>query len=89
MIPQDFGRKIPTSINNAEYLQSKYDMLMVLSDIEMAQSMEKDAKNAKPEIVKTYMITYKLINLISHLTYNNKGLVKTATKSSRRELWNS
>jgi poly [ADP-ribose] polymerase len=48
LIPQDFGRQRPPAIDNQEELQKKYDMLTVLSDIELAQSMqEKAAKETK------------------------------------------
>eukprot|EP00800_Vazella_pourtalesii_P007918 TRINITY_DN2107_c0_g1_i1.p1 TRINITY_DN2107_c0_g1~~TRINITY_DN2107_c0_g1_i1.p1 ORF type:complete len:597 (+),score=136.95 TRINITY_DN2107_c0_g1_i1:61-1851(+) len=42
VIPHDFGRQRPPVINNAEALQQKKDMLMVLGDIEVALSMQKD-----------------------------------------------
>ncbi|CAF3811477.1 unnamed protein product [Rotaria socialis] len=41
-IPHDFGRARPQPINTREGLQKKYDMLAVLADIELAQSMQKD-----------------------------------------------
>jgi poly [ADP-ribose] polymerase len=54
VIPQDFGRTVPPAINNEELLQKKYDMLMVLSDIELAQSMqekaEKDANTKESKV---------------------------------------
>ena len=43
VIPQDFGRIRPQPIDNEEFLQKKYDMLTVLSDIELAQSMQETA----------------------------------------------
>lgn len=49
VIPQDFGRQRPPPIDNQEALQKKYDMLTVLSDIELAQSMQEtgDKETAK------------------------------------------
>jgi poly [ADP-ribose] polymerase len=41
VIPHDFGRKLPPTINSMELLRKKMDMLMVLADIELAQSMQK------------------------------------------------
>ncbi|KAK7496119.1 hypothetical protein BaRGS_00012529 [Batillaria attramentaria] len=41
-VPHDFGRRVPPIIDNAEALQKKYDMLAVLGDIEIAQSMQKE-----------------------------------------------
>lgn len=45
-IPHDFGRQIPPAIKTAEGLQKKYDMLMVLGDIELAQTLQKDQEKA-------------------------------------------
>ncbi|KAK3103750.1 hypothetical protein FSP39_021612 [Pinctada imbricata] len=42
LIPHDFGRKIPPVMNDLETVRQKYDMLLVLGDIELAQSMQKD-----------------------------------------------
>ena len=44
VIPQDFGRQRPPPIDTEEKLQKKYDMLVVLSDIELAQSMQETAE---------------------------------------------
>lgn len=43
VIPQDFGRAKPPLIDSKEKLQQKYDMLMVLSDIELAQNMSEES----------------------------------------------
>ncbi len=48
VVPQNFGRSKPPLINTLENLQAKYDMLMVLSDIELAQSMQEQEK-IKPQ----------------------------------------
>lgn len=50
VIPQDFGRCVPKPIKTKEYLQEKYDMLIVLSDIEMAQSL-KEKNSVRVEAV--------------------------------------
>lgn len=42
LIPHDFGRRIPPTIDNAETLRQKMDMLLVLGDIELAQEMQKE-----------------------------------------------
>ncbi|CAF1074068.1 unnamed protein product [Rotaria sp. Silwood1] len=67
-IPHDFGRARPKPIDNREALQQKYDMLAVLADIELAQSIQKDkdadekakkkAEQAKPH---PYDINYGLL----------------------------
>ena len=44
VIPQDFGRQRPPPIDSQETLQQKYDMLVVLSDIELAQTMQQNAE---------------------------------------------
>ncbi|XP_067685164.1 protein mono-ADP-ribosyltransferase PARP3-like [Haliotis asinina] len=46
VIPHDFGRKILPSIADSETLQKKMDMLAVLGDIELAQSLQKDKDKA-------------------------------------------
>jgi poly [ADP-ribose] polymerase len=52
IIPQDFGRMRPSSIDDEEKLQKKYDMLMVLSDIELAQTMQDDAEKKQENEIK-------------------------------------
>ncbi|XP_067907485.1 protein mono-ADP-ribosyltransferase PARP3 [Heterodontus francisci] len=53
IIPHYFGRNRPPVIDTAEVVQSKKDMLLVLADIELAQSLqaEKEQK-AKTEIIE-------------------------------------
>ncbi|UJR38079.1 hypothetical protein I4U23_030760 [Adineta vaga] len=67
-IPHDFGRNVPKPINTREGLQQKYDMLAVLADIELAQSIQKNkdseedakkkAEQAKPH---PYDVNYGLL----------------------------
>jgi poly [ADP-ribose] polymerase len=52
IIPQDFGRMRPPAIDDQEKLQKKYDMLMVLSDIELAQTMQDDAEKKQEKETK-------------------------------------
>ncbi|XP_036733919.2 protein mono-ADP-ribosyltransferase PARP3 isoform X2 [Manis pentadactyla] len=47
VIPHNFGRSRPPTINSPELLQAKKDMLLVLTDIELAQTLQ-----ATPEQVK-------------------------------------
>ncbi|XP_048756021.2 protein mono-ADP-ribosyltransferase PARP3-like [Ostrea edulis] len=42
VIPHDFGRKVPPLIDTQDIIRRKYDILLVLSDIEIAQSLEKE-----------------------------------------------
>ncbi|XP_070559252.1 protein mono-ADP-ribosyltransferase PARP3-like [Ptychodera flava] len=53
LIPHSFGRKIPPVINDPEMVQKKKDMLLVLADIELAQSLQKDKDKAKAAVTTT------------------------------------
>lgn len=44
VIPHNFGRNRPPSINSRELLQAKKDMLLVLADIELAQTLQADSE---------------------------------------------
>nr|XP_054752032.1 protein mono-ADP-ribosyltransferase PARP3-like [Lytechinus pictus] len=44
IIPHSFGRNIPPLIDDAEKIQAKKDMLIVLGDIELALGMQKEKK---------------------------------------------
>merc|ERR1712050_76812 len=46
LVPHNFGRMRPPVINDLEHLQKKFDLLAVLNDIEIAQSL-KDKKGKK------------------------------------------
>ncbi|KYO22983.1 poly [ADP-ribose] polymerase 3 [Alligator mississippiensis] len=52
VIPHNFGRARPPSINTQEVLQAKKDMLLVLADIELAQSLQAQKKEEEKEQVK-------------------------------------
>uniref|UniRef100_A0A7M4FND4 Poly [ADP-ribose] polymerase n=1 Tax=Crocodylus porosus TaxID=8502 RepID=A0A7M4FND4_CROPO len=52
VIPHNFGRTRPPSINTQEVLQAKKDMLLVLADIELAQSLQAQKKEEEKEQVK-------------------------------------
>ncbi|KAL8585846.1 hypothetical protein ACOMHN_040071 [Nucella lapillus] len=63
-VPHDFGRRTPPVIDNAEGVQMKYDMLAVLGDIELAQSMQKDKEKAnegKEEVPHPLDVDYELL----------------------------
>ncbi|KAL3852914.1 hypothetical protein ACJMK2_016520 [Sinanodonta woodiana] len=51
VIPHDFGRKVPPVINDVETLRQKMDMLLVLGDIELAQSLQKEKDQAEKSVV--------------------------------------
>lgn len=66
VIPHSFGRKLPPTIDTAETLQKKKDMLLVLGDIELAQSMQKEkvktsAKKETKEIPHPLDVKYTLL----------------------------
>uniref|UniRef100_A0A8B8BUJ9 Poly [ADP-ribose] polymerase n=1 Tax=Crassostrea virginica TaxID=6565 RepID=A0A8B8BUJ9_CRAVI len=42
VIPHDFGRRVPPVMDTLEIIRQKYDMLLVLGDIEIAQTLEKE-----------------------------------------------
>ena len=77
VIPQDFGRVCPPSINNDELLQKKYDMLMVLSDIELAQSMqEKAEKDGNKEAVDVTRFYFPLIRKTDFQTFKKMNFLE-------------
>ncbi|KAM6169467.1 protein mono-ADP-ribosyltransferase PARP3 [Rhynchocyon petersi] len=47
VIPHNFGRTRPPPINSPEVLQAKKDMLLVLADIELAQTLQATVKEEK------------------------------------------
>jgi poly [ADP-ribose] polymerase len=49
IIPHSFGRTVPPVITDAEHLQKKFDLLSVLGDIEIAQSLQKKPEE-KPKV---------------------------------------
>lgn len=52
VIPHDFGRKVPPVMNTLETIRKKYDMLLVLGDIEIAQTLEKEKEKVASESAK-------------------------------------
>ncbi|XP_072276486.1 protein mono-ADP-ribosyltransferase PARP3 [Pyxicephalus adspersus] len=49
IIPHNFGRQIPPVIDTQEILQAKKDMLLVLADIELAQTLQADKVKQEQE----------------------------------------
>lgn len=91
VIPHDFGRKIPPVIGDLEVLRSKMDMLLVLGDIEIAQSLQKE-KDKKMEAEKGDLlpnpldVNYDLLNC--ELEYLDKKspefkVIETYTKNTK------
>jgi len=62
IIPHVFGRTRPPPINDPEIVQNKRDMLAVLGDIEIAQTLSKEVVEEKKEIDHPLDANYKLLD---------------------------
>ncbi|XP_048346773.1 protein mono-ADP-ribosyltransferase PARP3 [Sphaerodactylus townsendi] len=62
IIPHNFGRSRPPSITTPEVIQAKKDMLLVLADIELAQSLQAQKKkdDEKEEEMKVEEVPHPL-----------------------------
>eukprot|EP00731_Ephydatia_muelleri_P003429 Em0001g3429a len=73
IIPHAFGRMVPPVIADAESLQKKFDMLLVLGDIELAQGMQqgqekKEQKSADGAVPHPLDVNYQSLNArLSHI----------------------
>ncbi|XP_043933407.1 protein mono-ADP-ribosyltransferase PARP3 [Protopterus annectens] len=77
IIPHNFGRMRPPVIDSAEVIQAKRDMLLVLADIELAQSLqaEKDTKKEEniPEVPHPLDEDYLLLKCeLSYVDLNSQ-----------------
>ncbi|KAF7661940.1 hypothetical protein LDENG_00250260 [Lucifuga dentata] len=52
-IPHNFGRNRPPTIDSTEIVEKKKEMLMVLADIELAQTLKSETEKAQEEMVET------------------------------------
>lgn len=52
-IPHNFGRNRPPAINSKEIVDQKKEMLMVLADIELAQTLKSETEKAQEEMIET------------------------------------
>lgn len=52
-IPHNFGRNRPPTIDHKEVIEQKKEMLMVLADIELAQTLKSETEKAQDEMIKT------------------------------------
>lgn len=52
-IPHNFGRNRPPVIDNKEIVEKKKEMLMVLADIELAQTLKSETEKAQEEMIET------------------------------------
>ncbi|XP_061689209.1 protein mono-ADP-ribosyltransferase PARP3 isoform X2 [Syngnathoides biaculeatus] len=52
-IPHNFGRSRPPTIDNNDIVEKKKEMLMVLADIELAQTLKSETEKAQEEMIET------------------------------------
>ncbi|TKS71682.1 Poly [ADP-ribose] polymerase 3 [Collichthys lucidus] len=52
-VPHNFGRNRPPTINTQEIIEQKKEMLMVLADIELAQTLKSETENALEDTIET------------------------------------
>ncbi|KAM8867700.1 protein mono-ADP-ribosyltransferase PARP3 [Synchiropus picturatus] len=52
-IPHNFGRRIPPTIKTVEVVRSKKEMLLILADIEIAQTLKTETEKAQEGKVET------------------------------------
>ncbi|XP_077384783.1 protein mono-ADP-ribosyltransferase PARP3 [Festucalex cinctus] len=52
-IPHNFGRSRPPTIDNNDIVEKKKEMLMVLADIELAQTLKSETEKAQKEMIET------------------------------------
>lgn len=52
-IPHNFGRNRPPTIDSKEIIEKKKEMLMVLADIELAQTLKTETEKAQEEMIET------------------------------------
>ncbi|MED6279620.1 hypothetical protein CHARACLAT_002662 [Characodon lateralis] len=52
-IPHNFGRTRPPTINTKEIVEQKKEMLMVLADIELTQTLKSETEKAQDEMIET------------------------------------
>ncbi|KAM7005907.1 protein mono-ADP-ribosyltransferase PARP3 [Tautogolabrus adspersus] len=50
IVPHNFGRNRPPTIDDSEVVEKKKEMLMVLADIELAQTLKSETEKAQEEI---------------------------------------
>lgn len=53
IVPHNFGRNRPPTINDRDIVEKKKEMLMVLADIELAQTLKSDTEKAQEEMIAT------------------------------------
>ncbi|XP_078104592.1 protein mono-ADP-ribosyltransferase PARP3 [Sander vitreus] len=59
-IPHNFGRNRPPIIDDQEIVEKKKEMLMVLADIELAQTLKSETEKAQEEMIETVTVPHPL-----------------------------
>ncbi|AWP02879.1 putative poly [Scophthalmus maximus] len=52
-VPHNFGRTRPPTIDSKDIVETKKEMLMVLADIELAQTLKSETEKAQEEMIET------------------------------------
>jgi len=89
LIPHNFGRQRPPTIASEEVLRKKMDMLLVLGDIEIAQSLQKvnvKQEDDDGEVDHPYDINYGLLNCgLKHVEQKSKihNIISTYVENTK------
>ncbi|XP_060076996.1 protein mono-ADP-ribosyltransferase PARP3-like [Ylistrum balloti] len=93
LIPHNFGRKIPPTIASLETIRQKMDMLLVLGDIEIAQSLQKNTRSSSKNAGKephpldvNYGLLKCQLDLLDKKSQEYKVL-ETYTNNTRNTGW--
>ncbi|XP_069010078.1 protein mono-ADP-ribosyltransferase PARP3 [Embiotoca jacksoni] len=89
-IPHNFGRTRPPTIDDTEIVMKKKEMLMVLADIELAQTLKSETEKAQEEMIETvphpldqdYTSLKCMLNLIDRDTDTFKIIEKYLKETS-------
>ncbi|XP_010743586.1 protein mono-ADP-ribosyltransferase PARP3 [Larimichthys crocea] len=83
-VPHNFGRNRPPTINTQEIIDQKKEMLMVLADIELAQTLKSETENALEDMIETVPHTldqdYKSLNCSLTLMDKSSEMFKIIEK---------
>ncbi|MEQ2187409.1 hypothetical protein GOODEAATRI_004475 [Goodea atripinnis] len=96
-IPHNFGRTRPPTINTKEIVEQKKEMLMVLADIELTQTLKSETEKAQDEMIETvphpidqdYMSLKCKLSLLAKNAQMYKGerFSENDSLENRRLLW--
>ncbi|XP_026161602.1 protein mono-ADP-ribosyltransferase PARP3 [Mastacembelus armatus] len=75
IIPHNFGRSRPPTIADKEIVEKKKEMLMVLADIELAQTLKSETEKAQEKMIQTvpHPLDQDYNSLKCKLTLMDKG----------------